>query len=89
MTIYVGNISYSLGEEDVRRIFEVLGTVTSVKIVKDKRTKRSKGYGFIEMEDKKEAMEAVNALDGKDVAGRNLRVMMAHTTKPVKEQVEQ
>lgn len=88
MTIYIGNISYSLGEEEIKKIFEVMGTVTSVKIVTDKRTKRSKGYGFVEMADKKEAMEAINALDGKDVAGRNIRVMMAHTTKPVKEQVE-
>ncbi|NJK87125.1 MAG: RNA-binding protein [Bacteroidales bacterium] len=87
MTIYVGNISYSLGEADIQKIFEVMGSVTSVKIVKDKRTGKSKGYGFIEMPDKKEAMEAVKALDGKDVGGRNLRVMKAHTVKTVQEPV--
>jgi len=47
MTIYVGNINYSLSEDDIRKIFEVMGKVESVKIVQDKRSGRSKGYGFI------------------------------------------
>ena len=88
MTIYVGNISYTLAEDDVRRIFEVIGSVESIKLIRDKRTGKSKGYCFIEMPEKKEAMEAINALDGKDVSGRNLRVIKAHSTKKVKEEVE-
>jgi RNA recognition motif-containing protein len=87
MTIYVGNISYNLGEDEIRRIFEVMGSVESIKLIRDKRTGKSKGYCFIEMTDKKEAMEAINALDGKDVSGRNLRVIKAHSTKKVKEEV--
>lgn len=88
MTIYVGNINYSLGEAEIQKIFEVLGTVESVKIIRDKRTGRSKGFAFIEMSDKKEAMEAIKTLDGKEVAGRNLRVLKAHSTKKVKEDAE-
>ncbi len=81
MTIYVGNINYSLGDEDVRRIFEVIGKVEAIKIIRDKKTGKSKGFGFLDMQDKKEAMEAVKTLDGKTVAGRNLRVLRAHTNK--------
>ncbi len=88
MSIYVGNINYSLGEAEIQKIFEVLGTVESVKIIRDKRTGRSKGFAFIEMPDKKEAMEAIKTLDGKEVAGRNLRVLKAHSTKKVKEDAE-
>jgi RNA recognition motif-containing protein len=86
MTIYVGNISYTLSEDDIRKIFEVMGAVESVKLIRDKRTGKSKGYCFIEMPEKKEGMEAINALDGKEVAGRNLRVIKAHSTKKVKEE---
>lgn len=85
MTIYVGNINYSLGETEIQKIFEVLGAVESIKIIRDKRTGRSKGFAFIEMPNKKEAMEAIKTLDGKEVAGRNLRVLKAHSTKKVKE----
>ena len=85
MTIYVGNINYSLGETELQKIFEVLGIVDSIKIIRDKRTGKSKGFAFIEMPNKKEAMEAIKTLDGKEVAGRNLRVLKAHSTKKVKE----
>ena len=87
MTIYVGNISYTLSEEDISKIFEVMGTVETIKLIRDKPTGKSKGCCFIEMPDKKEAMEAINTLDGKEVAGRNLRVIKAHSTKKVKEEV--
>ena len=81
MTIYVGNVNYSLSEEDVKRIFEVLGKVDAIKIIRDKKTGKSKGFGFLDMPSKKEAMEAIKTLDGKTVAGRNLRVLRAHTNK--------
>ena len=81
MTIYVGNVNYSLSEEDVQRIFEVLGQVDAIKIIRDKKTGKSKGFGFLDMPNKKEAMEAIKTLDGKTVAGRNLRVLRAHTNK--------
>ena len=85
MTIYVGNINYSLGEAELQKIFEVLGKVDAIKIIRDKRTGKSKGFAFIEMSNKKEAMEAIKTLDGKELAGRNLRVLKAHSTKKVKE----
>jgi len=88
MTIYVGNISYGLGEENIRKIFEVMGKVDSVKLIVDKRTGRSKGYCFLEMPDKKEAMEAIKNMDGKEVAGRNLRVIKAHSTKRINEEAK-
>lgn len=81
MTIYVGNVNYSLTDEDVRRIFEVMGKVEAIKLIRDKKTGKSKGFGFLDMENKKEAMEAIKTLDGKAVAGRNLRVLRAHTNK--------
>ncbi|QQS50570.1 MAG: RNA-binding protein [Bacteroidota bacterium] len=81
MTIYVGNINYSMGEEDVKRIFEVLGKVDAIKLIRDKKTGKSKGFCFLDMANKKEAMEAIKTLDGKTVAGRNLRVLRAHTNK--------
>lgn len=81
MTIYVGNINYTLTEEDIKRIFEVLGNVETIKIIRDKKTGRSKGFGFLDMPDKKEAMEAIKTLDGKTISGRNMRVLRAHTNK--------
>jgi cold-inducible RNA-binding protein len=81
MTIYVGNINYTMTEEDVKRIFEVLGKVDAIKIIRDKKTGRSKGFCFLDMANKKEGMEAIKMLDGKTVAGRNLRVLRAHTNK--------
>lgn len=81
MTIYVGNVNYSLGEDEIKRIFEVIGKVNAIKIIRDKRTGKSKGFGFLDMPSKKEAMEAIKTLDGKTVAGRNLRVLRAHTNK--------
>ncbi|MBN2486336.1 MAG: RNA-binding protein [Bacteroidales bacterium] len=81
MTIYVGNINYTLTEEDVKRIFEVMGKVEAIKIIRDKKTGKSKGFCFLDMPNKKEGMEAIKTLDGKTVAGRNLRVLRAHTNK--------
>lgn len=81
MTIYIGNVNYTLTEDDIKGIFEVIGTVEAIKIIRDKKTGKSKGFGFLEMPSKKEAMEAIKTLDGKTVAGRNLRVLRAHTNK--------
>jgi cold-inducible RNA-binding protein len=81
MTIYVGNINYSFGEEEIKKLFEVIGKVDAIKMIRDKRTGKSKGFCFLDMSSKKEAMEAVKTLDGKAVGGRNLRVLRAHTNK--------
>ena len=72
--IYVGNISYSVTEENIQELFEQHGKVNSVKIIIDRYTQKSKGFGFVEMEDEKEADEAINAINGIEFLGRNLKV---------------
>ena len=78
MTLYVGNIPYSMKEEDIKTVFMEYGNVVSVKIVFDRATRRSKGYGFVEMDDDKQAETAIKELDGKEFEGRNLRVSKAN-----------
>jgi len=79
MNIYVGNISYSSSEEDLGNLFSEYGNVTSVKIIKDKYSGKSKGFGFIEMDNEESGEKAISELDGKEIAGRNLRVNKAHS----------
>jgi len=74
MNIYVGNVSYNSTEEELGNLFSEYGTVTSVKIIINKHTGRSKGFGFVEMANEEEGQKAVEALDGHEVNGRNLRV---------------
>ena len=74
MNIYVGNIPYNASEEDLGNLFAEYGTVTSVKIIINKHTGRSKGFGFVEMANETEGDKAVESLDGHDLSGRNLRV---------------
>ena len=77
MNIYVGNLSYDAGENDIRKVFEEFGTVESVNIIIDRYTDRSKGFGFVDMNDDEEAKKAIKELDGKDHLGRPLKVNMA------------
>lgn len=81
MTIYIGNIPYSLKESDIEQLFAEFGEVISVKIITDKFTHRSKGYGFVEMENEADAGKAIENIDGKDVLGRNLKVSKANPRK--------
>jgi len=74
MNIYVGNLPYSVQDEALREAFEVYGDVTSAEVIFDRRTQRSRGYGFVEMENEDEANEAIDALNGSDFQGRELRV---------------
>ncbi|HHD16540.1 MAG TPA: RNA-binding protein [Euryarchaeota archaeon] len=74
MNIYVGNLPYTIGEQELREAFEAYGTVDSVKIIIDRMTNRSKGFGFIEMPDDEEGKAAISELDGKDLGGRALKV---------------
>jgi len=74
MNIYVGNLSYDLSEEDLRRAFEAFGQVSSATIVKDKYSGRSKGFGFVEMPSAEEARSAIDQLNGKELKGRTLNV---------------
>ena len=77
MNIYVGNISYKSTEDDLGNLFAEFGDVTSVKIIQDKFTGRSKGFGFVERSDEAGA-NAIESLDGFDHMGRNLRVSQAN-----------
>ncbi|MFH1349720.1 MAG: RNA-binding protein [Pseudomonadota bacterium] len=74
MNIYVGNLSYEVTEEDLKKAFEVFGNVESAKVIKDNFSGRSKGFGFVEMTAEGEAQSAINELNGKDLKGRPLKV---------------
>ncbi len=74
MNIYVGNLSYSLTEEALRDAFAAHGAVESARIIKDRDTGQSKGFGFVEMPNPQEAEAAIKELDGADLGGRKIRV---------------
>ncbi len=77
MNIYVGNLAYGTGEEELRNAFSQYGEVSSAAVIKDKFTGESRGFGFVEMPSSEEAKAAIAALNGKDVGGRTLRVSEA------------
>jgi RNA recognition motif-containing protein len=81
MTIYIGNIPYSMKEADIEKLFSEHGIVLSVKIITDKFTHKSKGYGFVEMEEESEGEKAIGILNGADILGRNLKVSRANPRK--------
>jgi RNA recognition motif-containing protein len=74
MNIYVGNLSWQMTDDDLRTLFEQYGSVTSAKIVKDKVSGRSKGFGFVEMQDDTEAQNALSSLYDSEVLGRKIIV---------------
>jgi len=74
MNIYVGNLSYQMSESELRDAFAAFGEVSSVKILMDRETGRSRGFGFVEMPNQGEAETAITQLNGKDVGGRALRI---------------
>jgi RNA recognition motif-containing protein len=74
MNIYVGNVLREATEDDLRQAFEPFGQVTSIKIIKDRYTGISRGFGFVEMPDYQEAKSALSGLNGRDLKGRSLKV---------------
>lgn len=74
MNIYVGNLSYGMSEEELREAFGAYGDVASVKILTDRETGRSRGFGFVEMPNQSEGEAAISQLNGKELGGRTLRV---------------
>ena len=74
MNIYVGNLAHQATEEDLRQAFEAFGQVESVNIITDKFSGESRGFGFVEMPSKDEAQKAIEEMDGKDLAGREVKV---------------
>jgi len=74
MNIYVGNLSYNATEETIRQAFESFGQVISARIIKDKYTGQSKGFGFVEMLEQSQAQAAIKSLNGKELLGKQMSV---------------
>jgi len=74
MNIYAGNLSFDVSENDLREVFEQFGQVAEVRLIMDKYSGKSKGFGFIEMPSKDEATKAIEEMNGKDFKGRTLNV---------------
>lgn len=72
--LYVGNLSYGLGDSELQQLFEAHGSVQSAQVIIDRDTGRSKGFGFVEMGSEQEAQAAISALNGKEIEGRALTV---------------
>ncbi|MCD6228965.1 MAG: RNA-binding protein [Candidatus Omnitrophica bacterium] len=80
--IYVGNLEYSVNEEELKKTFEGKGIHTkNLKIIKDKYTGKSKGFGFVEVESEEIIQQAIDSLDGKELKGRKLRISRARKPK--------
>ena len=80
--IYVGNMSYETTQDRLRELFEAYGEVTSVNIITDRETGRPRGFAFVEMATDEAAAEAISALNGQSVDGRELKVNEARPRKP-------
>lgn len=81
MNIYVGNLDFKVNEDDLQRVFEEYGTVSSAKVITDKFSGRSKGFGFVEMDNDDEANEAIKDLNGSVIENREVVVNEAKPRK--------
>lgn len=79
-SIYVGNLSWGMSSEQLQEVFEKVGAVTSSRVITDRETGRSRGFGFVEMS-VEDANKAVSELDGQEIEGRNLKVNLAEEKK--------
>ena len=80
--LYVGNLPYSFGDQELQSLFAEAGTVTSAQVIMDRASGRSKGFGFVEMSSDAEAQDAINRFNGKDNNGRPLTVNEARPMEP-------
>lgn len=80
--LYVGNLPFSATEADLRELFEAHGSIESINVITDRETGRPRGFAFVEMEDTESATKAMQALDGRDMGGRNLKVNEANERPP-------
>ena len=74
MNIYVGNLSYDAPDETIKQAFESFGEVTSARVIKDKYTGQSRGFGFVEMPGQSQAQTAIKSLNGKELLGKQINV---------------
>ncbi len=77
MNIYVGNLSYKISDQELEEVFEEFGEVISAKVIKDRETGSSTGFGFVEMADDEDAQAAIEELDGSEIDGRAVKVNKA------------
>ena len=82
MNIYVGNLPYGTRDDDLRSAFEAHGAVDSARVIIDRETQQSRGFGFVEMTNDDEARAAIEAMDGSDLDGRALKVNEARPREP-------
>jgi RNA recognition motif-containing protein len=80
--LYVGNLPYTFSDNDMQRTFGEFGSVSSAKVIMDRDSGRSKGFGFVEMATAAEATAAIQALHGKDLGGRDMVVNLAKPMEP-------
>ncbi len=85
VNIFVGNLAFTTTEQDLRQLFEPYGTVDTIRIMTDRETGRSRGFGFVEMPDNRAAHSAIDALNGMSLAGRALTVNEAKPREPRRE----
>jgi cold-inducible RNA-binding protein len=89
VNLYVGNLPYRIDEDSLRQLFTPYGTVESSKVIKDRQTGRSKGFGFIEMTAQAEAEAAIKALNETALDGRNIKVNFAKPKEPGRRGMEE
>ena len=77
MNIYVGNLTYAVTDEDLQEVFSAYGQVASARVIMDRFSGRSRGFGFVEMPSDSEGQASIDGLNGKDMKGRNLTVNQA------------
>ncbi|MEI2739724.1 MAG: RNA-binding protein [Chitinophagaceae bacterium] len=82
MNMYVSNLSFQTADDDLRKLFEQFGAVSSAKVITDRETGRSRGFGFVEMGADDEANAAMKALNNKDIDGRAMSVTVAREKAP-------
>ncbi|HEX7845981.1 MAG TPA: RNA-binding protein [Chitinophagaceae bacterium] len=77
MNMYVSNLGFHTGDDDLRKLFEPFGQVSSAKVITDRETGRSRGFGFVEMTSGSDAEQAMSKLNGKEIEGRSISVTVA------------
>lgn len=80
--MYVSNLSFQTSDDDLRKLFEQFGAVSSAKVITDRETGRSRGFGFVEMGSNEESNSAIKGLNGKDIDGRSMSVSEAREKAP-------